>query len=208
MIRFASIGGRLRQNRRFDAVVLRNGRQVVLLRVDGVEVADALCVSAKLPETGASGRIDVQDALDDARGVVRDRQVHLEPARVATIGVKALIAVTGDLPRVESSGHVDEDDAQGPDVAATVVVCVPIATFARPDALGTHVLLATEPKILARQYVRRQPEVRQYQSLSLIIAKKVLRLEIAMEDTVVVTVLDRVDHLQEASLEQRVSSFK
>ena len=67
-------------------------------------------------ERDASGGIEVEDALEKVIAGGRDGENGPEEIGVVEVGFKGFVGGAGLFPRVATTGEVDEDDAEGPDV--------------------------------------------------------------------------------------------
>jgi len=70
----------------------------------------------KLVQSDAAFRLDLKDALEHAVQVTRDWKNGLEKILVLAECTEGRVLQRGALPRISSTGQVDEDNTQGPDV--------------------------------------------------------------------------------------------
>lgn len=191
------------------------------------ERLDAHDLAAKLGERDADGRVESEDALEDSVRVLRNREDRAEEVGVAEVGAEGLVGRASLLPRVASACEVDENDAERPDVVVgsrvrsetleetalafcrsetSRVSCVDRRHRGGPldGRTGRHVESRATSKITARLLSRRQTEICEHDLLAIFEAENVLGLEVAVEDPLRVTVLDRVDDLEEDATDEFV----
>lgn len=87
--------------------------EFILAHDEGLDAED---LATEFLERDAHGRVESEDALEDAVGVVGDGEDRAKEVGVAEVGAEGLVGGAGLLPRVATAGEVDEDDAERPDV--------------------------------------------------------------------------------------------
>lgn len=145
---------------------------------------------SELLEGDAFARVRIKDLSEDGVEFVREGKDGLEKVGVTEVGGVGLVAGVSSLPGVASTGEVDEDHAEGPDVVGGRLVA------GRAGALvtfGRHVKGRAAAKVGGVALGRGQAKVGKLDCLAVVGDEDILRFQVAVVDPVHVAMLDGIE---------------
>jgi hypothetical protein len=145
---------------------------------------------SELLEGNALARAGVEDLSEDCVEFVREGEDGLEKVGVAEVGGVGLVAGVGSLPRVASTGEVDEDHTERPDVVGSRLVAGRASALV---AFRRHVKSWAAAEIGSVALGRGQAKVGELDCLTIVADEDVFRFQVAVEDAVHVAMLDGVE---------------
>ena len=193
--------------------------ELVLGAEERVEAEDG---EAELLEREARERVEEEDVAQDLVDALGDRERVEQEVRVLDVLHEARVRERRLLPGVAPADHVDQDDAERPDVAECGVVwpearqvadalcernvsLVYSATGLRLKVLTrTHVGCRSTVELLDDGLVRRQAEVREEDLGAVVAHQDVFGLEVTMVYPEAVARLDSIDEGEERLAHERV----
>jgi hypothetical protein len=171
------------------------------VRIEGFHLLNC---AAQLGKSHPLSPINLEHADENTVNLAGDGENGGEEARrVTKVGLEGRVGSGCGLPGIATRSEVEKNDRQRPDV----VEHGRVRAGRRENstlALWAHMIHAARAKLLAELVRRGETKVCDSNTAAPIEAKHVLRLEVSMIDTKGMTVLHRIEQLEEDAFDEGV----
>jgi len=150
---------------------------------------------SKFTKADALVWVDLEDPLEDGIEAVRDWQDGLQEVPVPHEGPESGVIHCRSLPRITTTGQVDQNDTKRPDIVGLGSVASEWF-WIRLLTLWRHVKCRAASKVGGDPVLGGKAKVRKLNSPSIVFDQNILRFEVSMEDSLPVAMLNCVQYLK------------